>query len=291
MTESNSHLAAPGGLAVQGQEPILPTYYVRHPDDSYSVADPQPRKYAGEITPAMVHEAAKKAWNTDLNYPGNVYKFAGFLNGMLAERGLTWRCPDCSGVGGCVTCRGTGKLPLEPACKTHPGAPHGFNRNASHNADRYVCDCEGWVPEDSGPNATYPGSYVEPLHAHILSLEASQAALISALKEAEAGLEFAGADKLEEKDGFVPHLAADGRTDGQASAPSKKLTRAQSDLLDTAASRPHVTYRDALNVGGSGRTLSSLVAAGLLEHARMVDDSREWRITDAGRAVVTGAAS
>jgi hypothetical protein len=33
-----------------------------------------------------------------------------------------------------------------PRCKTHPDAPHGFDRNASHNADRYVCECEGWEP-------------------------------------------------------------------------------------------------------------------------------------------------
>jgi predicted Fe-S protein YdhL (DUF1289 family) len=31
-----------------------------------------------------------------------------------------------------------------PPCKTHPDAPHGFDRNASHSADRYVCECEGW---------------------------------------------------------------------------------------------------------------------------------------------------
>jgi hypothetical protein len=33
-----------------------------------------------------------------------------------------------------------------PDCNQHPDAPHGFNRNASHNAGRYVCDCEGWEP-------------------------------------------------------------------------------------------------------------------------------------------------
>ena len=33
-----------------------------------------------------------------------------------------------------------------PDCKTHPDAPHGFDRNASHNADRYVCECESWEP-------------------------------------------------------------------------------------------------------------------------------------------------
>lgn len=32
----------------------------------------------------------------------------------------------------------------EVKCKTHPDAPHGFNRNESHSAGRYVCDCEFW---------------------------------------------------------------------------------------------------------------------------------------------------
>jgi hypothetical protein len=36
-----------------------------------------------------------------------------------------------------------------PPCKTHPDAPHGFDRNASHSADRYVCECEGWEPVDN----------------------------------------------------------------------------------------------------------------------------------------------
>ena len=35
----------------------------------------------------------------------------------------------------------------EITCKTHPDAPHGFDRNASHNADRYVCECESWEPK------------------------------------------------------------------------------------------------------------------------------------------------
>ena len=38
----------------------------------------------------------------------------------------------------------------EPKCNPHPDAPHGFNRNASHNAGRYVCDCEGWEPDGTG---------------------------------------------------------------------------------------------------------------------------------------------
>lgn len=36
----------------------------------------------------------------------------------------------------------------KPVCSDHPDAPHGFNRNASHSAHRYVCDCEGWEPDD-----------------------------------------------------------------------------------------------------------------------------------------------
>jgi hypothetical protein len=35
----------------------------------------------------------------------------------------------------------------ETPCSTHPDAPHGFDRNGSHNAGRYVCNCEGWEPE------------------------------------------------------------------------------------------------------------------------------------------------
>ena len=41
------------------------------------------------------------------------------------------------------------KCPIEVPCKTHPDAPHGFNRNASHAEGRYVCDCEHWEPEEN----------------------------------------------------------------------------------------------------------------------------------------------
>ena len=34
----------------------------------------------------------------------------------------------------------------EMTCSTHPDAPHGFLRIASHTAGRYVCKCEGWEP-------------------------------------------------------------------------------------------------------------------------------------------------
>lgn len=37
-----------------------------------------------------------------------------------------------------------------PKCKTHPMAPHGFLRQASHANDRYVCECEAWDPYQEG---------------------------------------------------------------------------------------------------------------------------------------------
>ena len=33
-------------------------------------------------------------------------------------------------------------------CKDHPMAPHGFLRQASHDAGRYVCECEWWDEKD-----------------------------------------------------------------------------------------------------------------------------------------------
>ena len=42
----------------------------------------------------------------------------------------------------------------EVPCTAHPDAPHGFDRDSSHTLDRYVCDCEGWVPD----NAALPGA-------------------------------------------------------------------------------------------------------------------------------------
>ena len=32
-------------------------------------------------------------------------------------------------------------------CNPHPDAPHGFLRDASHSAGRYVCECEFWKPQ------------------------------------------------------------------------------------------------------------------------------------------------
>lgn len=54
------------------------------------------------------------------------------------------------------------KADVEPACNPHPDAPHGFDRNGSHNAGRYVCECEGWTaPEkvDVEPVAEVAGRW------------------------------------------------------------------------------------------------------------------------------------
>lgn len=37
---------------------------------------------------------------------------------------------------------------LSDKCNPHPDAPHGFDRNSSATEDRYVCDCEHWMPPD-----------------------------------------------------------------------------------------------------------------------------------------------
>ena len=48
--------------------------------------------------------------------------------------------------------------PKEPQCKTHPNAPHGFCRDASHSEDRYVCECEFWEePKEPQSIPSYKG--------------------------------------------------------------------------------------------------------------------------------------
>lgn len=37
-----------------------------------------------------------------------------------------------------------------PKCNPHSKAPHGFMREASHQAGRYVCECEAWDAYEAG---------------------------------------------------------------------------------------------------------------------------------------------
>jgi len=51
-------------------------------------------------------------------------------------------------------------------CKTHPDAPHGFNRNASLTEGRYVCDCEYWEPSDDGIDMSEECVHILDEHEH-----------------------------------------------------------------------------------------------------------------------------
>ena len=51
-----------------------------------------------------------------------------------------------------------------PECNPHPKAPHGFNRNASHSAGRYVCECEGWQLEWQGLSDDEIGRIMQETH-------------------------------------------------------------------------------------------------------------------------------
>jgi len=45
--------------------------------------------------------------------------------------------------------------PTQPKCSDHLKAPHGFAREASHQAGRYVCECESWDPYEAGMQAAF----------------------------------------------------------------------------------------------------------------------------------------
>jgi len=60
---------------------------------------------------------------------------------------LGWQAVECSICGSHAMAYP--KPVQEPSCNPHPNAPHGFNRNASHSANRYVCECEGWSEKEN----------------------------------------------------------------------------------------------------------------------------------------------
>jgi hypothetical protein len=61
-------------------------------------------------------------------------------------------------------------------CSEHPDAPHGFMRDASHSAGRYVCECEFWKPQGvkihAGPYGEAWIAQEEPV-AHVYRIEAN----------------------------------------------------------------------------------------------------------------------
>ena len=45
-------------------------------------------------------------------------------------------------------------------CNKHPDAPHGYDGWRSYDEDRYVCDCESWVPLERA-SAPEPVAYTQ----------------------------------------------------------------------------------------------------------------------------------
>ena len=63
--------------------------------------------------------------------------------------------------------------PKEPQCNPHSKAPHGFMREASHQAARYVCECEVWDPYEAGREDGVQAmlNYVHPPKAQLTATE------------------------------------------------------------------------------------------------------------------------
>lgn len=83
-----------------------------------------------------------------IDYTGDVYlesqmKEYGHLCAKSALMGFSKRFS--SGVAVVTTDEITNHG--EKPCSEHPDAPHGFDRNASHSAGHYVCDCYNWNPD------------------------------------------------------------------------------------------------------------------------------------------------
>ena len=73
----------------------------------------------------------------------------------------------------------------EGECSKHPCAPHGFNRNASHCEDRYVCDCDGWSPDRSCAGLELQ-SKLQSEKARADAADSRIAALEAGMRDAEA---------------------------------------------------------------------------------------------------------
>lgn len=69
------------------------------------------------------------------------------LSDLAAQVGADWNATTQSKISAVEGDKSANK---EVPCNPHPKAPHGFNRNASHSAGRYVCDCEGWDAWSAG---------------------------------------------------------------------------------------------------------------------------------------------
>ena len=79
-----------------------------------------------------------------------------------------------------------------PQCSTHPKAPHGFDRTASHSADRYVCECENWDPYQAG----YEDGHAAAMDQYVyIDDEAPEADMIAEAEMAERRAQTFGAEQ------------------------------------------------------------------------------------------------
>ena len=60
-------------------------------------------------------------------------------------------------------------------CSEHPDAPHGFMRDASHSAGRYVCECESWEPPKEKQK---PVAYITGFHNGHCVIQPTDPALV-----------------------------------------------------------------------------------------------------------------
>jgi hypothetical protein len=70
----------------------------------------------------------------------------------------------------------------EKNCKDHPDAPHGFDRNASHLEDRYVCECENWDPQPEQEPVAWIAKDRSSIEVSIMSLRQAAEMALDALK-------------------------------------------------------------------------------------------------------------
>lgn len=84
---------------------------------------------------------------------------------------------DCNGCGACEDCT------LAQGCNPHPDAPHGFDRNGSHNEGRYVCDCEHWQPINIAVDPAVNLSFYQPHKRDVMVNGESVVDLINAVRD------------------------------------------------------------------------------------------------------------
>ena len=121
-------------------------------DDVNRIIEQMTTNKMSERTKELAEQAGFECWKDEpyrpegqvidwaSNYDEELEKFAELVRADEREA-RTKKLPVKSYCGG-VPNYCTPEVP----CKTDPRAPHGFDRNASHSADRYVCECESWEP-------------------------------------------------------------------------------------------------------------------------------------------------